>query len=143
MESRFGMILRAAVHLLFNVGSIHEKSVGIFPLPADRLVPRIQVAGRRNRHGDAGHHDRIRRLRRHRHDAGLKRQQIGEAPSVQRNGGHHRAGNDIAHLCAFSFNLHRVCLNRYFARSLCLTRELHRPGASYSRQSRWRFACRV
>ncbi len=96
---------RAAVHQLLDVGPVDEKSVGIFALPVDGLVSRIQAAGRRDRHDDTGHDNRSLRLRRHWHDAGLKRQQIGEAPAVQADCGHHLAGDDVSHLRALSLDL--------------------------------------
>ncbi len=40
----------AAVHLFLHVGTVHQKSVGIFALAADGLVPGVQAAGRGDRH---------------------------------------------------------------------------------------------
>ena len=53
----------ATVHLLLNVGSIHKKTIGVFALPTDRLIAGIKIARGRNRYSDAGHDDRIGRLR--------------------------------------------------------------------------------
>src|SRR5262249_46398297 len=93
----------SAVHLFFHVGAVDENTVGVFALAAERLVAGVEVAGGRYGGGDAGHDDRIAGLGGHGHDAGLKREQVGEASAVEGNGGHHGAVHDIAHLRALRF----------------------------------------
>ena len=63
-----------------------------------------------------GHDDRIIRLGRHGHDAGLKRQQVGEAPSVQGDCGYHLAGFDFPHLGALRLDLDGGSGNNHFFR---------------------------
>ncbi len=88
---------RAHIDVFFHVASIHEECVRKFPLAVDGNGPGIQITGRRKR-------ARADILHRARGDgsggnyARLKRQQIGKAASVQRNGSHLRAGYDFAHL---------------------------------------------
>jgi len=95
----------AAVHFFLGIRSVDEETVGVFTLPANGLISWIQAAGRSNRNGCSGHDDRIGRLRRHGHDARLKRQEVGKTSAVETNRSHHRPGDDIAHLRAFSFHM--------------------------------------
>ena len=73
----------SAVHVLLHVDGIHHESVGGFALAVDRNIARIQIAGRIDGSGHAGHDHRSRRQSRHRTDAGLNRQQVRIAAAVQ------------------------------------------------------------
>ena len=94
-----------AVHQFLHVAAIHHEAVCILALTTDGLVPGIQTARRRDGHGRASHYDRIRKLRRNRNNSGLKRQQIGETPSVERNSRHFAAGDHLPKLRAGAFHV--------------------------------------
>ena len=63
----------AAVHVLLDVATIHEKAVRGFALATDRHITRVELSGRRDRAGHARHDHRIGLDRRRRYDAGLNR----------------------------------------------------------------------
>ncbi len=88
---------RAHVDVFFDVASIHDETVGEFPLAVDRDGAGIQIAGGRE-HGRAHVLHGVGGNRSDRSDSGLESQQIRVASAIERHSRHLRAGDNFAHL---------------------------------------------
>ena len=108
----------AAVHQFLDIPAIHDESVGVFTLAADRLVAGVQPSRGRNGNGGARHDNRIRLLRRHGHDSRLKSQKIGETSSVQGDCRDLRTCDNFTHLRTLCFHMHGAIGNDNFFRLL-------------------------
>ncbi len=98
----------SAVHVFLHVDGIYDEAVRRFALSIDRNVSRIQIPGRINGSGHAGHDHRSGRQGRDRADTRLNRQQIRIAAAVQGNRFDLAVGNDLPKVRRHGIDL---CLN--------------------------------
>ena len=104
IESRLGIIAAPMFTSSSTSLPLTMKAVGKLALAIDGNRPRIQISGGRKRAGADVLHG-VRGDRSDRSNSRLKRQQIGVAAAVERNGGHLRAGDDFTDLRARGFDL--------------------------------------